>query len=127
VTEYVEQPPAEHTTNDPWPDGQVAPDEAYKLKALAIAHGWEVRMGYSRGYEKRGRGKVGGEGSARWVLRHFVGVQCRPPGAALPLRTRVVLGQDVEPEGQPWDRPSVWVDGYLSGILAFRKRIKAGP
>jgi hypothetical protein len=127
MTEFIGQPAAEHSTRDPWPDGFEAPPELVKLKAAAEKLGWEARLGYSRAYEKRGRGKVGGSGDARWVRRHFVGLQVRRPGMVRYPWNRVVMGQDTEPEDAPWTRTSVQVDGLPSGILALRKRIKEGP
>jgi hypothetical protein len=123
VRQFVEQPPAEHTTRDPWPDGFEIPNVVAKLKAMAEATGWEARVGYSRAFEKRGRGKVGGEGDARWVWRQYVGLQVRRPVHDWLLRV-VVYGADAEAEALKWTVFSAWVDGRESGILAFRKMIK---
>jgi hypothetical protein len=123
MTEYVDQPPAEHSTRDPWPDGFAVPDVVSKLKATAEASGWEARVGYSRAYEKRGRGNVGGEGNARWVRRHFVAVQVRRTMAERMIH-RAIYGADVGMESLEWTVASVQVDGMPSGILAFRRLIK---
>lgn len=120
----MEQPPAEHTTRDPWPTGFEIPDVVAKLKAMAEANGWEARVGYSRAFEKRGRGKVGGEGDARWVRRHFVGLQVRRPSKRYAQMQRVIYGADTEAEILKWTVASAQVDGLESGILAFRRLIK---
>ena len=54
-------------------------------------------------------------------------LQCRPPGAITAYLNKVIMGADVDAEPLEWERTSVWVDGERSGILALRKRIKAGP
>jgi hypothetical protein len=95
-----------------------------KLRLAAELNGWETAVGYSRAWEKQGRGKVGGEGDARWVLRHFVGLQVRRPGLPIELMQRAIYGADVDMDPLEWTVASVQVDGYGAGILAFRKLIK---
>jgi hypothetical protein len=123
MTEYEEQPPTEHTTHDPWPDGFDVPDVLAKLKAKAEANGWEARTGYARGYEKRGRGKVGGEGDARWVRCHYVALQVRR-GPGDRLFNRVIYGAPTEADALEWAVASVQVAGLPSNITGFRRLIK---
>lgn len=75
------QPPPEVTTLDPWPaDAPPAPAAITRLQKAAHAS-WEVRLGYSRGYRKVGRGNVGTSVDARWELTHAVCLRARPAGA----------------------------------------------
>lgn len=115
------QPPAQHSTRDPWPDGFPVPAVAESLRAMA-SDAWEVRVGYSRAFEKRGRGNVGGTGDARWVLRHFVGVQAWAPHRR--EINRVIYGADVDVDSLHWTMVSVQIDGTASNITTFRRLIK---
>lgn len=82
VRQEVRQPPAERTNREPWPEDFVAPAATVALRTLAELAGWEVRLGYSRAYVKKGQGSVWADGStsARWVLCHIVQVAVRRPG-----------------------------------------------
>lgn len=74
-----DQPPAEHSTRDPWPEGFQAPVAIVRLQG-AVDLTWEVRLGYCRGSRKVGRGNVGTGADARWELTHVVVLQARPRG-----------------------------------------------
>jgi hypothetical protein len=79
----VPQPPAEHSSRDPWPDGFGVPATVAKLRATVEAVGWDARVGYSRAWVKKGRGNVKADGSgAAWVRHHFVQLAVRRPGGA---------------------------------------------
>jgi hypothetical protein len=118
------QPPSQHSTRDPWPEGFAVPAVAESLRAMA-SDVWEVRVGYSRAFEKRGRGNVGGTGNAHWVLRHFVGIQVQRPGGDR-LINRAIYGADVDAEPLWWTVVSVQIDGVASNITSFRRLIKNG-
>ena len=126
MSEYVAQPPAEHSSRDPWPEGFAVPRVVEDLRVGAQARGWQTATGYSRAYEKRGRGNVGGEGDARWVLRHFVAVQIRPGPGPFPM-CRAIYGADVDMDPLTWTVVSVEVQGRKSTITRFRALIKTGP
>jgi len=126
MTEFEDRPPAEHTTRDPWPEGFDVPDVVAKLKGQAERSGWDVRVGYSRAFEKIGTGKVGGKGTARWVRMHYIGVQVRQPEGAY-LMNRVIYSAPADVKRLTWTVNSVQVQSEPSGILAFNRLIKAGP
>lgn len=74
-----DQPPAEHRTSDPWPEGFPVPAAVARLMKLVDAS-WEARLGYCRGFRKVGRGNVGTGADARWELTHVVILGARPAG-----------------------------------------------
>lgn len=123
MIDSVPQPPAQHSTRDPWPQGFAVPAVVERLRGTAAAHGWDWRTGYSRAYEKRGRGNVGGTGDARWVCRHFVSIQVRAHDRD-PLINRAIYGADVVPGPLSWTVVSVQIAGISSNITSFRRLIQ---
>lgn len=74
--EAVEAPEPEWTTRDGWPGGFVPPGGAERLRKLAEAAGWEVRVGYSRPFRP-------GVRTGEWVKAHYVGVWARKGGRSI--------------------------------------------
>lgn len=117
--DVVTQPPAEHTSRDPWPGEFDVPPVVLKLRTAAEAVGWEVRLGYSRAYLKQGRGYVRANGTgARWVLHELVQVAVR--GAWIVYRQDVGVGTG-------WAFHGAAVNGTAANVTAWRAFINAGP
>lgn len=118
-------PPPEHSTRDPWPEGFGTPAPVVKLITLAGAAGWEVRAGYSRAWKKKGRGNVGGEGDARWVLHHFVTVQVRH----LPSRTGgwCTYAAEAGAEKLAWSFHAAQANGRTVNVTAWKAMAAATP
>lgn len=79
--EVAAQPPPEHTTRDPWPEGFPVPSGAAGLKKRAEAAGWEARAGYMRAWRK-------GVGRGVYRLHHYVVIQARLEGRNVWARWR---------------------------------------
>jgi hypothetical protein len=111
-----EQPPGEHSTRDPWPEGFEVPTRAAGFRKKLRGLDWDARIGYSRAYLKVSRrGEPGTSLLTSWVLHHFVRVQARRNGRELHAmwRALAVLG------GLSWKFDS----GIVQGLPATWTRV----
>ncbi len=113
--EVAAQPPPEHTTRDPWPEGFAVPSGAAGLKKKAEAAGWTALVGYSRGWRpSTGRGV--------FVLHHYVVVQARKPGC---LEIRASWRAKVTEEKLSWATDSATIGGALANVTAVTAHVSA--
>jgi hypothetical protein len=98
-------PPYEHSSRDPWPEGQKVPTGAARLAKLGEAAGWTVRVQYARGW----RWGVG----ANQVRIHTVAVCLRHLATGRFAVARWEAGVDAAKLAWKSDMAKVWTLGEL--------------
>ena len=122
------QPPAEVSTRDPRPaDAPPDPSALVKLAAAADA-GWEIRIGYARGWKKLGRGNVGTSADARWAPHHFVSLQARPVGSGGRACLWITYAAEAVEGKLAWkfDRGQAWGDPGAN-VTKVRAALTSAP